>query len=246
MKDLRGYVHSIETFGTVDGPGIRCVIFLQGCPLRCLYCHNPDTRTVNGEGIKYSPKELADEISKYKHFFDASGGGVTASGGEPALQPEFLGEFFKECKNRGIHTALDTSGFVDMDSVEAFLPYTDLVLLDIKHLNEEKCIELTGKSNRRALDFLGLLEQKNIPVIVRQVLVEGWTDSTQYIDSLIVFLKQYSCINKVEALPFHKMGEHKWEAMGLKSPFSHIASYPHEKACRIQKLMEEAIQYRYV
>lgn len=243
ISTVKGYVHSIETFGTVDGPGIRCVVFFQGCPLRCLYCHNSDTRRMDMASKMYEAKELAEEVARYKHFFDTSNGGVTASGGEPTLQAEFLGDFFRECKKRGIQTALDTSGYVDMEAAKKFLDFTDLVLLDVKHLDEEKCIELTGKSNEKFFKFLGLLEQKNIPVIIRQVLVEGFTDSAEYIDSLITFLNQYSCIKKVEVLPFHKMGEHKWETLGLKAPLAHLSSYSEEKAQSIQKLINESMLY---
>lgn len=241
MKSLsmKGDIHSIETFGTLDGPGIRCVVFFQGCPLRCLYCHNPDTREANMKSKTYDAAELADEMIKYKHFFDASGGGVTASGGEPTLQPEFLGEFFRQCKYRGIHTALDTSGYVDSENAEKFLKYTDMVLLDIKHLDEDKCIKLTGKSNDKFFNFIELLQQKNIPVVIRQVLVEGWTDSPEYISSLVVFLRKYPCVKKVEVLPFHKMGEHKWETMGMEPPLSHMSSFSKEKAEKIQKIINE-------
>lgn len=242
MERVKGYVHSVETFGTVDGPGIRYIVFFQGCPLRCLYCHNADTRNTNMKFMVYDAEGLADEALRYKHFFDASGGGVTASGGEPTLQSDFLGRFFKECKDRGIHTALDTSGFIDLESAEKFIPYTDMVLLDVKHLNETKCLELTGKSNKRSFEFLNLLEGKNIPVIIRQVIVEGWTDSQEYIDSLIAFTKSYSCIKKVEVLPFHKMGEHKWEIIGQEAPLSHMPSYPKEKAEEIQRKINGAMK----
>lgn len=242
MEKIKGYVHSVETFGTVDGPGIRYIVFFQGCPLRCLYCHNADTRQANMHSLVYDAGDLADEAARYKPFFDASHGGVTASGGEPALQADFLGEFFKECKDRGINTALDTSGFVDLKSAAKFISFTDMVLLDVKHLNEEKCIELTGKSNKKSLEFLDLLEKKNIPVTIRQVLVEGWTDSTEYIDSLISFVKNYSCIKKVEVLPFHKMGEHKWEIIGQKAPLSNMPSYSKEKAEEIQKKIIKAMK----
>lgn len=242
MGELIGYIHSIETFGTVDGPGIRCVVFFQGCPLSCLYCHNPDTRASNMGARKYTPHELAHEAAKYKHYFKASGGGVTASGGEPTFQAEFLREFFKECKLQGIHTALDTSGFVDLNAAEKIIEFTDLVILDIKHLESSKCKELTGKSNTEAFEFLRLLSQKSIPVIIRQVLVEGWTDSEEYINSLIDFLKDYSCVQKVEVLPFHKMGEEKWEKLGMKAPLSHIPPFPQEKADKIQSMINEKLQ----
>lgn len=234
MSNIKGYIHSTESFGTLDGPGIRTVIFFQGCPLRCLYCHNPDTREGNPHVLEYEADGLVNEIIKYKHFFDASSGGVTASGGEPAIQAEFLGEFFKICKEKGIHTALDTSGYVDVQAAEKFLTYTDLVLLDVKHLNDKKCIELTGKSNGKFFSFIKLLQQKNIPVIIRQVLIEGITDSEEYIDNLITFIKQYSCIKKVEVLPFHKMGEPKWESLGLKAPLTHMQPYSKDKAYEIQ------------
>lgn len=239
MSNIKGYIHSIESFGTLDGPGIRTVVFFQGCPLRCLYCHNPDTRVANTNATEYDVSMLVKEVLKYKHFFDASSGGVTASGGEPTLQAEFLGEFFKACKEKEIHTALDTSGFVDRQEAEKFLPYTDLVLLDVKHLKEKECIELTGKPNKKFFSFLKLLQEKNIPVIIRQVLIEGFTDSSEYIDSLIAFLKPYSCVKKIEVLPFHKMGEPKWESLGLVPPLSHIPSYSSEKACEIQRKIQK-------
>lgn len=240
MDSIKGYIHSIETFSTLDGPGIRSVVFFQGCPLRCLYCHNPDTRKCSASSHIVSIKELTSEVLKYKSYYEASNGGITVSGGEPCYQPDFLAEFLKELRKLNIHTAIDTSGYVDEASSEKFLPYTKLVLLDIKHLKSKECIKLTGKSNEKAFSFLKLLNSRNIPVILRQVLLKDFTDTDDYIKELILFAKSYSCIKKIEVLPFHKMGEPKWEALGLNPPLKKIPSYNIEKSEAIQKRINEA------
>lgn len=237
---MKGNIHSIETFGTVDGPGIRTVIFFQGCPLHCLYCHNADTqRSIDGK--KYDAEELLKFALKYKSYYKASNGGITATGGEPSMQPEFLAEFFKLCKNEGIHTALDTSGYVDLNTAEMFIPYTDLVLLDIKHLDNDKCKKLTGHENTKALKFLEYLNKKNIPVIIRQVVVPGWTSSEEYIMKLGSFVTDFKCIKKMELLPFHKMGEYKYVEMGLKPPLADVPEFP----VQIAKMYASRIQNHY-
>ena len=173
---MEGKIHSTESFGTVDGPGIRFVVFMQGCPLRCKYCHNRDTWDVNA-GTTISSHELIKKILRDKPYFSSSGGGVTVSGGEPLLQAEFVTELFKELKSIGIHTCLDTSGNLPITSqIKELLQYTDLVLLDIKHINSEKCQELTGLTNDHELSFAKYLSSHNIPVWIRQVLVPGYTD----------------------------------------------------------------------
>lgn len=206
-----GKIHSIETCGAVDGPGIRSVVFFQGCPLRCLYCHNPDTWPILG-GRDWQSEKLVEFVAGYKTYFDLTGGGVTASGGEPTLQAEFLGGFFSGCRERGIHTALDTCGYVDLRKTELYLEYTDLVLLDIKHLDSDKCRDLTGRGNKRALAFLELLQKMGIPVILRQVVFPGWTDTPVYNYQLHKLADKFSVVEKIECLPYHRMGEKKTAA----------------------------------
>ena len=220
-KTKLAYIHSILTGATVDGPGVRYVIFFQMCPLRCKYCHNPDTWAKNSLGIKTLESVLAD-ILKYKSFFNFSGGGVTASGGEPLLQAEFCAELFKKLKENSIHTALDTCGCVEIDNnVISTIDYTDLVLLDIKHTDTTAHKDLTGKDNEAAKEFLKYLYKRNKKVWIRQVIVPGYTAEVKYIEGLIDYLKDYrSIIEKAELLPYHKMGQKKWEKLGLKYPLN--------------------------
>ncbi len=216
MTDKIGYIHSILTGGTVDGPGIRYVIFFQMCPFRCKYCHNPDTWAKNPLGIKTVNNVLAD-ILKYKDFFNFSGGGVTVSGGEPLLQAEFVLELFKKLKQNNIHTVVDTCGYIDVTKeIEEVISNTDLILLDIKHLNTKKHIELTGRDNIKVIKFLDYLKQKNKKIWIRQVLVPTYTTDESYINDLINFLDEYrGIIEKIELLPYHKMGIEKWKKLGL-------------------------------
>lgn len=219
-----GKIHSIETFGTVDGPGIRFVVFMQGCTLKCKYCHNRDTWNIKSENSR-SVSELTKEILKYKSYIDSSGGGVTVSGGEPLLQAEFVTELFKELKSRGIHTALDTAGSLPLsDSIKELLKYTDLVLLDIKHINPEKCIELTGFSNKNNLEFAKYLNNVNIPVWIRQVLVPGYTDDRFDLQELKKFIDSLNNIEKVELLPYHNLGKFKWKNLGVSYELEHVSS----------------------
>lgn len=213
--DILGKIHSVETCGTLDGPGIRYVIFFQGCPLRCQYCHNPDTWKA-GDGKKVTIDELVEDILKYKSFMKFSGGGMTASGGEPLIQHEFLEKLLKKCKEEGIHTALDTSGCINLSTVKKVIEYTDLVLLDIKAFNEKSYKELTGASITPTLEFARYLSEINKPMWIRYVLVPGLTDNLNEIEELAVFLGKLKNIEKVEILPFHKMGEYKWEELGYE------------------------------
>lgn len=209
-----GRIHSIESFGTVDGPGIRFVIFMQGCTLKCKYCHNRDTWNVKA-GKEISINELIKEILNYKTYIDNSGGGVTVSGGEPLLQAEFVTELFKELKELGIHTALDTAGSIPLSSeIKELLKYTDLVLLDIKHIDDEKSKQLTGFSNKNNLEFAKYLNNVNIPVWIRQVLVPGYTDDKFDLQKLKNFLDTLSNVEKVEILPYHNLGMFKWKELG--------------------------------
>ncbi|RSK27746.1 pyruvate formate lyase-activating protein [Bacillus sp. HMF5848] len=218
---MLGRIHSVETCGTVDGPGIRYIVFTQGCPLRCIYCHNADTWERNG-GNEMSIDDILDDVAKYESYIKFSNGGITVSGGEPLLQPEFVYELFKACKERGIHTALDTSGSVHPKILDDILSVTDLVLLDIKHIDADKHKELTGLSNNNTLKFAKLLNEKNIPVWIRHVLVPGYTNNEKDLSALGEFLSTLSNIEKLEVLPYHKMGEYKWEALGFENKLTEV------------------------
>ena len=208
---MKGRIHSFETFGTKDGPGIRFVFFMQGCPLRCLYCHNPDTWRPNEAKYELTPQQALDEVIKVKAFVK---GGVTVSGGEPMLQPEFVLELFKLCKTAGIHTAIDTSGFLFNDKTEEVLSYTDLVLLDIKHINPDKYKELTARPLEPTLNFIEYLAEINKPVWLRYVLVPHFTDNEEDLHEWARYVSQFKNVERVDILPFHQMGIHKWEQIG--------------------------------
>ena len=208
-------IHSIETFGTVDGPGIRFVTFFQGCNLECKYCHNRDTWNIN-EGTYISVDELFNKILKYKPYI-ITNGGFTASGGEPLLQPYFLISLFKKLKHENIHIALDTSGMVEItEPIKELLSLTDLVLLDIKHINPEKSKELVGSSNEKELAFARYLSDNNIPIWIRQVITPGITDSKDDLLKLKLFISSLKTVQKIELLPYHNLGKHKWETLGFK------------------------------
>ena len=214
--EIYGKIHSFESFGTVDGPGVRFVVFMQGCMLRCRYCHNPDTWDLNGDNL-YTASEVMNKIKRYIPYITASGGGVTVSGGEPLLQVEFVTELFKLCKELNLHTTVDTSGFVslDMPGLDTLMGYTDLVLLDIKHINPDIHKSLTGQTNSRTLEFARYLDRKNIPVWIRYVLVSGITDNPEDLKSLKTFIGSLKNVKNIEVLPFHNMGSTKWEKLNI-------------------------------
>lgn len=218
---MKGRIHSVETCGTVDGPGIRYIVFTQGCPLRCQFCHNPDTWDSQG-GILIDTKEIVSDIKKYESYFKFSNGGITVSGGEPLLQPDFLYNLLKRCKDIGIHTAIDTSGSVLPRNLDDILSVTDLVLLDIKQINKMKHKNLTGLSNTNSLKFARLLSDRQIPVWIRHVLVPGLTSADEDLKNLGAFIATLKNVEKIEVLPYHKMGEYKWETLGLKNKLTHI------------------------
>ncbi len=212
---MTGKIHSFETFGTVDGPGIRFVVFMQGCPMRCKYCHNPDTWEFSS-GTEYSAEEVAARALKYKSYI-LNGGGVTVSGGEPLMQVEFITELFRILKSYGVHTALDTSGIAfGKDGICELLGYTDLVLLDIKHIDEAEHIKLTGHSNKNVLEFARFLSDSGKDMWIRHVLAEGITDDDLYLARLREFIRTLKTVKKVEVLPYHAMGEVKYEKLGLE------------------------------
>ena len=209
---MKGYIHSFESFGTKDGPGIRFVLFMQGCPLRCLYCHNPDTWGVRNKKLMLSPEEAFEEIRKVKGFIRT--GGVTVSGGEPMMQPNFVSDLFRLCKQEGIHTVVDTSGYILNDKVKQVLNLTDLVLLDVKHINPDKYKTLTSVPLQPTLRFIDYLSSIQKSIWVRYVLVPGYSDDADDLNAWAEHLSQYnSIIKRVDVLPFHQMGMNKWEEL---------------------------------
>jgi pyruvate formate lyase activating enzyme len=239
---MNGNIHSIETFGTVDGPGIRYVIFTQGCLLRCQFCHNADTWEV-GTGKQMSVSEIIDDLKSYLPFIEASGGGITVSGGEPLLQTPFITELFKECKKLGVHTAIDSSGGcyssapLFQEQLAELLRYTDLVLLDLKHINRKKHIKLTGMANEHILDFARYLSQHNVPVWIRHVLVPGVTDGNEDLTQLGEFIGHLKNVSKLEVLPYHKLGVYKWEALGLEYPLKGVEPPGEDKVEHAYRLL---------
>lgn len=211
---IKGRIHSIETMGLVDGPGIRVVVFFQGCKLRCTYCHNPDTWNENN-GTEYTVEEVVSKIKKFKSYFQTSGGGVTFSGGDPLRQPEFLLEVLKACKAEGIHTCLDTSG-VGFGDYEEILKYTDLVLYDVKHLTEKGYLDLTGFKMDETNKFLEAVRKNQTKLWIRQVVLPGETDSDEYMEKLKAFVDSLDNVEKVELLPYHLLGKNKYENLGIK------------------------------
>lgn len=208
-----GRIHSVESCGTVDGPGIRFVIFTQGCPLRCLYCHNPDARCIAG-GKEVTVDELIEEIQNYRSYMRFSKGGVTITGGEPLMQPDFVREIFQRCKELGIHTALDTSGYVNLNVAKSVLDYVDLVLLDIKSFDPEIYLKVTSVSLEPTLQFAQYLSEIKKPTWIRFVLVPNLTDPLHNVEQLAQFVSTLDNVEKVEVLPFHQMGAYKWEQLG--------------------------------
>lgn len=229
-----GHIDSIETLGLVDGPGVRVVIFLQGCPLRCLFCHNPETWQIT-EKLKMAPKEIVDFIKKYKNYFGTDGG-VTFSGGEPLYQPEFLLETLKLCKEENIHTCLDTSG-VYTTYLNEILQYTDLVILDIKAIEEIKYKQMTGHSITTFLEFLKIVQQQNKPLWIRQVIIPGINDTKEYILELKQFIKPIKNIQKIELLPYHTMGISKYKKLKIPYRLENVEAMDKEKCLELEKLL---------
>ena len=217
-----GYIHSLQSMGAVDGPGIRFCVFLQGCPLRCMYCHNPDTWLVNEKdggkrlGTPYTVEELIKKILRYKPYF-ANGGGVTVTGGEPLMQADFVEELFTSLHKYGIHTCLDTSGNypADAPSLDALLSVTDLVICDIKFTTEKDYHTYTGGSLKKVISFLDKVTKHSVPLWVRHVVVPGYTDSAEEVKTMAEIAHKYPTLEKIELLPFHKLCIPKYEALGI-------------------------------
>lgn len=235
--ELKGNVHSFESMGAVDGPGIRFIVFMQGCKLHCKYCQNRDTwsEDINKE---YSVQEVVEKAIRTKPYMDSTGGGVTVSGGEPLLQSYFLLELFKELKKQNISTCIDTAGSVVItNTIKELLKFTDLVLLDIKHINDEKCIELTGFSNKNELDFARYCSENDIPMWIRQVLVPGYTDDIKDLKQTRKFIDTLKNVKKVEILPYHNLGKQKWLNLGLKYPLENTRIPTNEEIKKAEEIL---------
>lgn len=213
-------IHSIETLGTHDGPGVRMVVFVQGCQFRCVYCQNPDTLDVNG-GTLVEIKELVERAIHQQSYF-GSKGGVTVSGGEPLLQRTKLTAFFKLLHAEKINTCLDTNGRLINQEVKELLEHTDLVLLDVKHINDEWHHKLTGLSNKNTLEFAAYCESIGKPMWLRYVLVPGWTDQPEYLEQWAQHFSNYKTVQRVELIPFHQLGQHKWEMLSMQYRLKNI------------------------
>lgn len=242
MTEIYGNIHSVESCGTVDGPGIRFVVFTQGCPLRCQYCHNPDSWDFK-ENQKMSVEEIIEQYEGVKEF---CAGGITVTGGEPMAQPEFVTELFKQCKERNIHTALDTSGIYfnreNTQKIDELLKYTDLVLLDIKHIDDEEHKKLTKHSNKNILDFARYLSETNKPVWIRHVVVPGITFKEEYLKKLGQFLAELHNIKALDVLPYHDMAIPKYENLGIDYPLKGVPPLTHYEAKKARNIIIEAIK----
>jgi len=217
-------IHHTETFGTVDGPGVRFVLFLQGCPLRCIYCHNPDSIPPNG-GEEWTSTRAVQEVLRFRSFVQ----GVTFSGGEPLLQPAFVLDVTQQLKAHGIHVAIDTAGAPDLPGCAAAIDAADLIMLDVKGATDEMSRKLTGNTSARAFTTLDYCEQMGKRVWIRHVLIPGYTLKSRQLETLAHKLRPYNCIDRIELLPFHQMGAAKWEAAGMAYPLQgHPSADPEE------------------
>ena len=231
-----GRIHSMESFGTVDGPGIRFVAFMQGCPLRCQFCHNPDTWDAQAQcQYEMTPQQLLDEVLRYRSFIRS--GGVTLSGGEPLMQARFVSEFFSLCHDEGLHTALDTSGFYCTQQALEALSHTDLALLDIKTMDPDLYPRLTGQQQTNNLRFLDLLQERGIRTWVRHVVVPGLTDDDHWLQCLGEHVARYSVVEKIEVLPYHILGTAKYRQMNIDYPLDGVPPLSAERTRTIRQML---------
>jgi len=236
---MHGYIHSIESFGTVDGPGLRFVVFTQGCPMRCKYCHNPDTWET-GKGTQMSPEEIIAQFERNRPFY--KNGGITVTGGEPLLQIDFMLSLFTLAKEKQIHTCIDTSGITYREGntaynekLDALMALTDLVMLDIKHIDEDAHRELTGHSNEGILAFARYLAKKNVPVWIRHVIVPGITDDPEEHKRLGRFIAALPNVKALDVLPYHTMGVNKYEKLGIPYPLEGVEALPKQEAAKAKE-----------
>lgn len=238
---MEGYIHSIESCGTVDGPGIRFVIFMQGCPIRCLYCHNPDTWET-GAGEKTTVGALLSQYEKCRNF---TKGGITVTGGEPLLQIDFVTELFKAAKKQNIHTCIDTSGITYTEGSKKFdelIKYTDLVMLDIKHIDPARHKSLTGRDNKNILKFAKYLDDNNIPIWIRHVVVPNVTDDEKYLFKLGEFIGSLKNVKALDVLPYHTMGKAKYDELGIKYPLKGVEPMSKEGALKARAVILDGMR----
>lgn len=245
---MSGRIHSLESFGTVDGPGTRFVVFVQGCPMRCAYCHNPDTWEMNG-GTIMEVSEILEQYERNKSFYTK--GGITVTGGEPLMQPDFLIELFSACKKKNIHTCLDTSGIAFNPKNDAFVakmeelvPLVDLVMLDIKHIDPDKHRDLTAQPNDGILAFAEFLSERNVDIWIRHVVVPGITDDPVYLEKLGYFIGGLSTLKALDVLPYHVMGKPKYEKLGMEYKLKDVPAMPKERALECKQHILDGIKKR--
>ncbi len=242
---MQGWIHSVESFGTVDGPGLRMVVFLQGCPMRCAYCHNPDT-WAEKRGTRMDSEELIEKFLRNRSYY--KNGGITVSGGEPLCQTEFVTELFEKAKKQGISTCLDTSGILfshrELKTFEALLAVTDLVLLDVKHMEEEAHRKLTGHSNEAVFAFLDFLHEKKVPVWIRRVAVPEHTDKEEELFRLGEFIGGFSNVQALEVLPYHTMGVTKYKELGIPYRLEGVPQMDAETAGKCRQIILQGIRKR--
>lgn len=235
---MKGKIHSIESMGLVDGPGIRTVVFFQGCDLRCIYCHNPDTWTKDG-GMEMSADEILAKIKRFKPYFKDTGG-VTFSGGEPLLQKDFLLELLKGCKKENIHTCIDTAGYADGDFSE-ILKYTDLILFDVKHYKEKEYKNIVKKDMDKGIEFLNQVQRAGVPLWIRHVVVPGITDDEKHIKGLAEYVKTLKNVEKVELLPFHQLGANKYQGLNMKYPLEGVSPMNKELTKKLEVVLNSVL-----
>lgn len=236
-EELMAKVYSTESFGTVDGPGIRFILFLQGCPLRCKYCHNRDTWNMK-YGTEMEIGDILKQIKRNLTYIKASNGGVTVSGGEPLLQAKFVTKFFKELHKIGVHTALDTAGSMPLtQEVKDLLKETDLVILDIKQIDSQKAKELTGQTNENNLNFAKYCSENGNKMWIRQVLIPGYTDDEEDLKKLRSFIDSLKTVERVEILPYHKLGVYKWKGLGEAYPLEGVEPPTEDEMKRAKEIL---------
>ncbi|ROR25712.1 pyruvate formate lyase activating enzyme [Mobilisporobacter senegalensis] len=245
---MKGYIHSTESFGTVDGPGIRYVVFMQGCPMRCKYCHNPDTWDLK-TGKEVEVDDILKEYESYRNFL--KDGGITATGGEPMMQMDFLIELFEKAKEKEIHTCLDTSGIVFnennpriIEKIDRLLSVTDLIMLDIKHIDPVLHEDLTGQTNDQILAFSRYLDKKKVPVWIRHVVVPTITDDEEYLDKLGYFIGDLTNVKALDVLPYHDMGKAKYQELGIDYPLADLKSIGKSEAIKARNTILKGMKRR--
>lgn len=245
---MQGRIHSLESFGTVDGPGVRFVVFVQGCPMRCAYCHNPDTWEMNA-GTLMEPAEIIEQYERNVSFY--KNGGITVTGGEPLMQVDFLIDLFTLAKEKGIHTCIDSSGIAYnpdnapfVEKLDKLMALTDLVMLDIKHIDPEKHKELTSQPNTNILKFAAYLDEKHVDMWIRHVVVPGITDDDKYLYDLGYFIGQFSNLKALDVLPYHTMGETKYEKLGIEYKLKGVPPMDKDKLLDKKKVILDGIKKR--